>query len=102
MIVVAFHVPTVYPDGNQIHPHFVESLLNEVADFAGGLSLFEGLGAWRNPDDGDWVREPILRIVVGVEEQQVNSLLTLIVDWLKGPFHQQAVWIEIDGTPEIR
>jgi hypothetical protein len=102
MIAVVFHVPTVYPDGSYLSQHFLNGLLDEVYHFAGGLSYLEGMGAWRNPENGERVLEPILRVHVGVEEQQVNDLIELVEGWLKGPFHQQAVWLEVDGTPEIR
>jgi hypothetical protein len=98
MISVVFHLPAVYPGGHHIHTHLLEDLLDEVNDFAGGLSVFQGMGSWRNPE-GEYDREPIYRVVVGVEEHQVNSLVSLIEERLKGRFEQKAVWLEIDGTP---
>lgn len=100
MIAVVFHVPVVTNDGESIHPFTISKLINFVIDEFGGVTIIQAEGAWRH--DGDLYREPVLRVLVGVPESEVESFVEAIDHILKTDFSQQAVWIEVDGKPSIR
>ena len=100
MIAVAFHVPFVYNDGEPIPSYYVNQLMQDVISMNGGVTTIPCWGAWVH--DGDFYHEPMLRVLVGVEEQDVESFVQLIDARLKDEFRQFAVWIEVDGKPSIR
>ena len=99
MVLVVFHVPTVYNDGEPIPAELIELLMNAVLEITGGFTVVWAEGAWLH--EGSLIREPVMRVCTGVPEGNVESFVQMIDSCLKTDFEQIATWIEVDGKPSI-
>jgi hypothetical protein len=97
---LVFHVPVNFNDGSPVPAELSERLERLVCERAGGFSVSPVDGAWE--DGGKVYREPMRRFLVGLPEEKIAPFVDEIVALLKGDYAQLAVWVEIDGEPEIR
>lgn len=100
MVIVAFHVPLVFNDDEQVPPPLMRWLLDRVAQITGGWTAFEAHGGWLS--QGRMRVEPVLRVVAACPEEEVERLVEMVQNILTEDFGQEAVYMEIDGTPSIR
>ncbi len=95
-----FHCPVNFNDGEPIPAAQLDSLEKLLCQRAGGFTVTDAQGAWEY--EGQVYHEPVRRYMLGLPEAQIPALADEIEALLKGDYKQIAVWIEIDGEPEIR
>ena len=101
LVAVSFYFPSYDKDGDQINPYTGSQFISELADRMNGATIFPARGWWRD-SDGDMRDEPVVVVNLAVPEEEVESLVELIHERLKGEFRQEAVYCEVGGVPSIR
>lgn len=99
MRMVSFHCPVAFNDGSPVPVQRIRKLERLILEHAGGLSRSKVQGVWKH--EGRIYREPVLRYMVGLEDDAVDLFVKVIERYIKREMQQISVWFEVDGKPMI-
>ncbi len=98
MIKTAFLVPLADNGGQPFTPQDWQALHERLMRF-GGFSRRDGVfGAWQY--QGQVYEDQSREYTVALSLRQLSEWLE-ILEWVKETFRQKAVYVEINGAPEI-